>query len=81
MSTPTPRTDAVVYATEGTMEPSSEDRYQRMATHARQLERELEEAKAALENAKSAGQKFLDHYLELVRSGDAGNWDPENEGE
>lgn len=48
MSTPTPRTDAVVYATEVTMEPTSVDRYDRMANHARQLERELSGTRIAL---------------------------------
>lgn len=28
---------------------------------------------------KAAAQALLDHYVSLVRSGDAGNWDPETE--
>lgn len=42
------------------------------ADFARGLEREL----SAL---RIASQALLDHYLELVNSGDAGTWDPETE--
>lgn len=76
---------------------------------ARQLERELKEAReetamatkqieecvaamrsnsrtyqtqrAALEKARKAGKNFLNSYLRLVNSGDAGFWDPETEPE
>ena len=48
------------------------DPYYVPAEFARGLERELA-------NLRAASQAHLDRYLELVNSGDAGHWNPEQE--